>query len=70
VISPRERHSPRSAACAVDVPFKATRSGSCAGEQEELDRLAAELDDPSEIAITVGIRPDVYPYPLVEPSTK
>jgi hypothetical protein len=31
-----------------------------AGEQEELDRLAAELDDPSALLIAVQIRPELY----------
>jgi hypothetical protein len=44
------------------VPSKAARSGSCAGEQEELDRLAAELDDPSAVLIAKGIRPEMYLY--------
>ena len=40
-------------ALSIDVLFKAARGELRAGEQEELDRLAAELDDPSALLIAV-----------------
>ena len=49
-------------ALGVDVLFKAARGELRGGEQEELDRLAAELDDPSALLIAVGVRPELYLY--------
>ena len=49
-------------AVGVDVIFKAARGELRGGEQEELDRLAAELDDPAALVIAVGVRPEMYLY--------
>ncbi|MFN2417611.1 MAG: AAA family ATPase [Candidatus Limnocylindria bacterium] len=49
-------------ALAIDVLFKAARGEPAAGEHEELDRLAAELDDPSALVIAVAVRPELYLY--------
>ena len=47
-------------ALSIDLLFKAARGELRAGEQEELERLAAELDDPSALQIAVQIRPELY----------
>jgi len=47
---------------AADVVFKAVRGELLGGEQEELDRLAEELNDPSAVAIAMAIRPEKYLY--------
>jgi hypothetical protein len=47
---------------AADVAFKAVRGELRGGEQEELDRLAEELNDPSAVAIAMAIRPEKYLY--------
>jgi hypothetical protein len=49
-------------ALGVDLVFKAARGELRGGEQEELDRLAAELDDPAALVIAEGTRPEVYLY--------
>ena len=49
-------------ALGADAIFKAARGELRGGEQEELDRLAAELDDPQAIWISVGVRPEMYLY--------
>ena len=46
-------------ALAADVVFKAARGELRGGEIEELDRLAAELDDPSALLIAGGVRPEM-----------
>jgi hypothetical protein len=47
---------------AADVAFKAVRGELVGGEQEELDRLAEELNDPSAVAIAMATRPEKYLY--------
>ena len=49
-------------ALGADAIFKAARGELRGGEQEELDRLAAELDDPQALWISVGVRPEIYLY--------
>jgi hypothetical protein len=49
-------------ALALDVTLRAARGELRGGEQEELDRQAAELNEPSATLIAVGVRPELYLY--------
>ena len=49
-------------ALGADAIFKAARGELHGGEQEELDRLAAELGDRQADLISVGVRPEIYLY--------